>query len=209
MSDKIELTEEELNSKIKAAVAEATEGLVNKNKELLGELKTARKGQEIKPEQLEALENERDEVKAELAKLQKDLKKAHGDLKTATEALEGESNFTKSLLIDNGLSAELVKNGVTNPAHQKAAIAMLRSGVTVEADGDKRVAKMGDKALADAVKEWAGGEEGKHFVTAASNSGGGASGGKGGGAAQVQGKIDGSEQERTAHFAQKYNLESA
>lgn len=177
--DKTDLNSPEVKAAIKAAVDEATEGLANKNKELLGELKQARKGQEIKPEQLEALEAERDEAQEALKQSQKELKKAQADLKTASESLEGESNFTKSLLIDNGLTSELTKAGVTNPALLKAAVALHKGSVTIEADGDSRVAKVGDKSLSDHLKEWAGSDEGKNFVSAQNNSGGGANGGGG------------------------------
>ena len=60
---------------------------------------------------------------------------------------------------------------------------MLSSQVAVTADGETRVAKIGDKALSDAITEWAKGDEGKHFVAAAHNSGGGAAGGGGAGGA--------------------------
>ena len=72
-----------------------------------------------------------------------------------------------------------------NPAHLKATQAMLRGQVQIVADGDKRIAKVGDKALKDFVKEWAAGDEGKHFVQAPGNAGGGASGGSGGAAGKT------------------------
>lgn len=202
MSD-IDLSSPEVKAAIKAAVDEATDGLIKKRDELLGEVKQLRKGQEIKPEQLEAIEAERDQIQDALKQAQKDLKKAQDAAKAATEGLETEQNFTKSLLVDNGLTAALTEAGVTNPALLKAAVALHKGSVTIEADGDKRVAKVGDKTLADHLKEWAGSDEGKHFVAAQNNSGGGASGGQGGGAAEVKGKIDGTPAERTAYFAQK------
>ena len=52
---------------------------------------------------------------------------------------------------------------------------MLASQVQVVADGDSRSLKVGDKGLSDYMKEWAAGDEGKHFVTAAASNGGGAS----------------------------------
>lgn len=179
MATKIELTEEELQAKME----EFAEGLANKNKELLGELKKARKAGEITPEQLADVERERDQLQTDLAKAQKDLKTATGNVEKLQKSLNDESAFTQSLLVDNGLVTELGKNGVTNPVHVKAAQAMLRSGVQIVADGEKRIAKVGDKDLAAHVKEWAASDEGKHFVTAATNTGGGATGGGGGGAA--------------------------
>jgi seryl-tRNA synthetase len=179
---KLEITEAELQEKIEAAVEAATSGLKTKNTELLGELKKARKAGDITPEQLAEVEAERDKLKGELTKAQKDAKTAAKQAEDATKALQAESGFTANLLIENGLRDALTANKVLNPAHQKAAIALLKTqGAQVVADGDKRIAKIGEKVLADAVKEWASSDEGKHFVSAGGNSGGGAGGGGSGG----------------------------
>lgn len=167
-----------------AAVEEATSGLKAKNTELLAELKKARKSAEITPEQLSEVEAERDKLQGDLQAANKATKDAVKVSDAATKALEQETGFTQKLLIDNGLVGELTKNGVTNAAHLKAAQAMLRAGVQIVVDGESRVAKFGDKALSDYVKEWAGSDEGKHFVAAPANSGGGAQGGGG----KIQGK---------------------
>lgn len=177
----IEITPE-MQEAIDAAVEAATTGLKNKNTELLSELKKARKAGEITPEQLAEVEAERDKIASDLAKAHKDLKAANTSAEKATKALEAESGFTKSLLIENGLTSELTKAGVTNPALLKAAQALLRNGVEIAVDGDKRLAKVGDKDLAAHVKEWAASDEGKHFVAAQTNTGGGAGGGTGKGA---------------------------
>jgi hypothetical protein len=88
--------------------------------------------------------------------------------------------------------------------HQKAAMAMLASGVQIAAEGETRIAKLGDKALADAVKEWASGDEGKHFVAAPANGGGGApgSGGASGGGKTInRAQFDALSQAERASFA--------
>jgi len=123
----IDLTSPEAKAAIKAAVSEATEGLAAKNKELLGELKTARKGQEIKPETLEKLEDEIDSLKTDLAASMKEGKTFKKAAEDATTALETESGFTKKLLIDNGLASELAKNGVTNPPSLKGSDRYLKA----------------------------------------------------------------------------------
>lgn len=165
------MTLEEIQAKHDAVVA--------KNKELLAELKEAKKGKTIDPADLERVEAERDKARDELAELQKATKETAKSVETLQKQLLDEAGFTSRLLIENGLAAELTKAGVTIPAHQKAAVAMLRNAVQVVADGANRVAKAGDKDLAAFVGEWAKGEEGKHFVSAPMNSGGGASGGGG------------------------------
>lgn len=151
-----------------------------KNSELLGELKIAKKqardANGITPEQLAEAEARIDELKIANAKLVSDNKKLSTDYEASKKALEAESGFTSKLLVDNGLNDSLVKAGV-KPEFLKAAKAMLKEQVQLVAEGDSRLAKVGDKALADFVKEWAAGDEGKHYVAAPENSGGGALGG--------------------------------
>jgi hypothetical protein len=170
----------EAKAALAAAIEEATSGLKSKNTELLAELKKARKDSAITPEQLSEVEAERDKLQAELATAQKSAKDAAKAVETATKQLQAEAGFTQKLLIDNGLVSELTSNGVSDAINLKAAQAMLRSGIKVVIDGESRVAKVGDKALSEFVKEWAASDEGKRFVTAPANSGGGAHGGGGG-----------------------------
>jgi hypothetical protein len=167
----------EAQEAIQAAVDAAVANMAAKNKELLGELKKAKKGQEIDPQTVADLEAQVEKLQGDLTTASKTAKEASKAHEAAVKKLESETGFTQKLLIDNGLLETLGKNGVTNPVHQKAAVAMLRSGVSIIADGESRIAKVGDKALADYVKEWASSEEGKHFVAAPANTGGGATGG--------------------------------
>jgi hypothetical protein len=185
MSDKLDLNAPEVQDAIKAAVEAATKPLIEKRDELLGEVKKLRKDSAIKPEDFERVEAERDEFKAQLDKANRDLKAAINTAEKATKALADEQGFTARLLADNGLSDALVKAGVSNPAHLKAVKAMLAGQVQIVAEGDTRVAKVGDKPLADFVTEWAKSDEGKHFVSAAQNNGGGAHGGAGQGGAKT------------------------
>lgn len=177
-----------------AAIAEAKEAQDAKNRELLAEVKALkadlRKTQEIKPEDFAALEGELEATRAKLAEATKQAKDATKLAEDAKKQLEGESAFTRKLLVENGLRAELAAAGVTNPVHQKAAIAMHAAMVEIGIDGENRVAKVGDKALADFVKEWAASDEGKHFVAAPINQGGGAPGGKGGASGKTMSNAD-------------------
>lgn len=200
----IEITQEELDAKI----AEAVDGLRQKNEQLLGEVKKLKKGRDIDPAEIQALESERDELRSKLTAAEKAAKIATKDAETIRKQLESEASFNQRLLVDNGLTEALTKNGVTNPVHLKAAKALLMQGIKVELDGDNRVAKMGDKPLTDAITEWANGDEGRHFVAAPGNAGGGAAGGGAGngGAGAAKGKVDGSPAERAAYFAGKYDF---
>lgn len=165
-----------LATAVKEAVSQATAALVTKNSDLIGELRAAKKGQEITPADVEKLEDKIEKLDGELTVAKKAAKDATKLADTASKALESESAFTKKLLIDNGLTNELTKNGVTNAAHLTGATAMLRTDVKIVIDGEKRTAMVGDKSLADHVKEWAGSDIGKNYVAAPGNTGGDANG---------------------------------
>ena len=175
-------TKAALAKAVKEAVDEAVTGLQAKNTELLGKLKKATKDAQIDPADHAALQAELDDTETKLATAMKDAKAATKLADDAKKALEGESKVAHDLLVNTGLSDALIANGVKKASYLKAAKAMLAGQVALTVDGDKRIAKVGDKALAEFVKEWAASDEGKTFVDAAVNSGGGADGGAGGGA---------------------------
>jgi len=142
----------------------------------LGKLSDAKKGATIDPAEHAKLEEQVAKLESDLAIATKANKTTLGDLDKIRKAHESESEFTKRLLVDNGLVDALTKAGVTNPVNLKAAKAMLKDGVTLIIDGDTRKAMLGDKELNDGILAWAGSDEGKHFIAAPSNSGGGAQG---------------------------------
>jgi seryl-tRNA synthetase len=177
----IDLNAPEVQAAISAAVEEAVSGLKTKNNELLTELRKAKKGNDIDPAEVERLENKITELEGQIKTANKELKTAKEVAEKATKDLQAEQGFTTTLLKDNGLTDALTKAGVTDPINLKAARAMLGGEVMIVADGDKRVAKVGDKPLADHINEWAKTDEGKRFVAASGSSGGGSGGGGGGG----------------------------
>jgi hypothetical protein len=139
-------------------------------------------GKDVAPEvqeRIAGLEDEITRLKAEKVNADKAAKTATTDADKARKALEAAEGFTSKLLVDNGLTDALTKAGVTNPVHLKAAKALLAAQVQIVADGDSKVARVGDKPLADFATAWAKGDEGKHFVAAAQNGGGGSGGGGG------------------------------
>lgn len=170
----IDLDSQEVKDAIAAAVAEEVAGLKAKNAELITKNKKLQSGQTIDPAEVEALERERDDWKAKAGEASRAAAKAAKDLDAATKRAEASESYTTQLLVDNGLNDALAKAGVTNPVHQKAAKAMLAGQVQIATEGNTKLPKVGDKALAEFVKEWAGGDEGKHFVTAPDAGGGGA-----------------------------------
>jgi uncharacterized coiled-coil protein SlyX len=140
-------------------------------------------GKDVPPEaqeRINQLEEQLDAQKSALTEAQKLAKKASTDAETFRKQLQDAEGFTQRLLVDNGLTEALAKAGVTNAAHMKAVKAMLASQVQVVAEGDAKVAKVGDKSLVEFVQSWATGDEGKYFVSAPVNSGGGANSSNGG-----------------------------
>ena len=170
-------TKAALKAAIEEAVAEATTGLVAKNTELLGKLKKATKDAQIDPAEHAALQAELDATQVKLTDALKAAKTATTEAEKIKKAYENESKVAHRLLVDNGLSVALLEAGVKKPAYQKAAIAMLAGQVVLTADGENRIAKVGDKLLKDFVAEWSKSDEGKAFVDAPVNTGGGAQGG--------------------------------
>lgn len=172
----IDLNAPEVQEAIKKAAEEATSGLIAKRDELLAEVKKLRKNQEIKPEQLEALEAELDSYKTKATEAEKLAKATAQEADRVKKLYEAESGYTNNLLVENGLNEALVKEGVAKQ-FLPAVKSMLKSQVTVKIEGNERKAVIGEKALSEYVSEWSKGEEGKHFIAAPANSGGGSNGG--------------------------------
>lgn len=166
--------------KATSALKESIDRLETKNKELIGENRKLKAAGEIKPEDLTAAEDRADKAEAELADLKKQVGTITKERDKAVKDLETESGFTQKLLIQDGLKAALIENGVKDADFIDTLSAKFARDAKVVADGETRKVMLGDKALADAIKEFAGSDSGKKFVAAAQNSGGGAPGGSGG-----------------------------
>ena len=180
MADEQKFTKDELDAAIEKAVGPlktSIENLESKRDELITENRKLKRGAEIKPEDLQAAEDRADKAEAK----DKELEKTAGDATKAKEkaekALEAEQGFTQKLLIQDGLKSALIANGVKDETFIDALTAKFAGGATVTVEGDTRKAMIGDKPLADAIKEFAASDAGKKFVAAPANSGGGASGG--------------------------------
>jgi ATP:corrinoid adenosyltransferase len=187
MADDKTYTKAELDAAIEAATTkfqESIDRLETKNAEIVADLRKARKGAEIKPEDLQAAEDRADKAETALKEAQKAAKDATSAKEKAEKALQAEQGFTQKLLIQDGLKSALIANGVKDEDFIDSLAAKFGATASIVIDGDQRKAMLGDKPMADAIKEWAGSEAGKKFVEAPANSGGGAGGGdrsKGGG----------------------------
>lgn len=201
-----DMNDEETKTAVETMIADAISGLDKKNKDLLAELKEAKKGKTIDPAEVERLETQIEKLNGDLTAAQKAASDAAKAADKATKALETESGFTKTLLIKNGLTETLVKNGVKDEDFLDALVTKFSQGAAIVAEGDTRKAMLGDKELSVVVTEYLGTDAGKKFVSAPNNSGGGAEGGKGGasgGKTMIRTQFDALGQAERATFAKE------
>ncbi len=167
------------------AVAQATAGLVNKNNELLGELKAAKaKLKEFESLDLDALqtaaktlksqESEALEKKGEYEKLMNQMREDHAkEIAKRDEALRHQKETTRGILIQTSLQSALA-NVHIDPEMMEAATDMLSAKVAVTEKDGALVSGIGDKSVKDWVSEWAKTNVGKRFILADTGAGGGA-----------------------------------
>jgi hypothetical protein len=168
-------------------VTEALEGKVeelsNKYSGAMDDLKKAqrelRAAKDITPEAHQAEIDRADKAEAALAEVNKQVKALTTERDKAVKDLQTEQAHTSKLLISDGLKSALIANGVKDEDFIDTLTAKFATGASIKVDGENRIAMLGDKGLADAIKEWAGSDAGKKFVAAPQNSGGGAAGGGG------------------------------
>jgi len=161
----------------------AHEALAKAHERLKKDAKADRDALKELNDRLAAIEAEKEQAEADKAKASGDVEAVRAqletkharDLKAVTDRAEKAEAQVQKLVIDNGLSAALDEARV-KPELKRAATAMLREGVELKDDDGEPVAMKGGLPLADAIRLWAEGDEGKPFVLAG-NSGGGAPGG--------------------------------
>lgn len=198
-----DLTQDKLDELLASieAMQESQKGL----KADLAKAKAKAKGAEIDPEEHAALQTKVEELTNELNKATGASKK---EIEKLTAQLQEKDGALNTYLIEAGLSDALAKAGV-KPEFMDASKALLKAQAAIKADNGQYQAVIGDKPLADAIKEWASSDAGKHFVAAPANQGGGANGGSGGGSGSgIKGKIDGTPAERAAYFESKFKMEN-
>ena len=189
---KIDMSALEVQEAIKEAVKEATEGLANKNQELLNELKPLKAKKDVDLDEFKRLQDvehdldtKRAEAKGDFEKLKEKLEAKHKKaIESLTGDLDSEKAVTHRLLVDNGLNDALVKANVA-PHFIPAVKAMMKGDVDIESNGTERSAVVKGIKLSDHITEWAQTDEGKHYIKAPDNSGGGAQNTNSGGKSEV------------------------
>ena len=197
--DKIEgLTPEQVE-----AVNNLANGLLSKKTELeekLSKAKGSLSAEESAQEKLTLLEAniERDRLESKenyqgaLTLKEQEYK---ASLDKLTNGNDEKDTLIHKLLVDNGLTAELVKLGVN-----KELMPLIQQGFSAQATIIDGQAMIGEKSLSDHMKEWGETAQGKASRVATSNSGGD---GLGGGDTPAGKKMkDMSGAERTALFQQ-------
>lgn len=209
MADEPKFTQADID----AAIEKAVGPLKSKLDEVMDEAKEAkrklRSASEIKPEDLTAAEERADKAEAALKAAEGQVKTLTTERDKAAKALEAEQGFTSKLLIQDGLKSALLANGVKDEDYIDALATKFATGATIVSDGDARKGMIGDKPVADYIKEWAGSDVGKKFVSAPINSGGGAPGGSGGGRSKSISEADFAAlpaKERAARMADGYTV---
>jgi hypothetical protein len=166
-----ELTQDKLDGLLSKfeALEESNRGL----KSDLVKLKVKAKGADIDPDDYANLQNQVAELSG---KLESDGKLSKKELERLSGLVKEKDSALTTYLLDANLTDSLAKAKV-KPELMDAAKALLKMQATIKAENGNYQAMIGDKALSEAVKEWATSETGKHFVPAENNSGGGAQGG--------------------------------
>lgn len=177
---------EKLAEQIKSAWETGVSGLKRKNAELINDVKAARESAKHAGEgqvgelasQLTSAQEKATNLENELQIVQHNLDQAQkksAEFSADAEKWQGKHG---ELVKSTGLTQELAKIGVSNPALLDGSRALLMGQVSQGEDGSL---KMGDKDLSEALKEWSETDAGKAFVGTGGNAGGDAGGGKPGG----------------------------
>jgi predicted RNase H-like nuclease (RuvC/YqgF family) len=148
-------------------------GLKTKNAELLNKLKASEKQfrdlearlNDLQEERETALDTTKSDHEKALAKLQRELEKANGEIKSRDERLG-------TLLIDNAIKDAMTAAKVA-PKHMRAVEALLRQGARIE--NGEAIAADGTP-LGDSMAAYFASDEGKEYAGAPENTGAGATG---------------------------------
>lgn len=176
------LTQADIDKAIAAAKADwkaeadaETEGLKNKNRELLGKLREA---QGVKPEDLQAAEARADKAEADLAALNKTVKTLTKERDDAAKALETEQATARTAARDAAINGAIA-DGQVLPALAPALRALFGTQAKVDLVDGAYSVLIGDKPAGEAIKAFLDTDDGKHYRAAPVNGGGGAPGGGG------------------------------
>jgi hypothetical protein len=185
---KIDTETDEGKAEIQKLIEGETKGLKDKVSELLASIKKEKDERKAAQDAADSEKAAREEAEAAAAeksgdvdKVKKALEEKHAtEMKKRDDKIASLEAMLNNHVVDGGLVESLSKAGIA-PHLMKAAKALIKTqfkSEVSEKDG-LPVAFIDGKAMTDFVKEWAEGEEGKHFIGAPLNGGGGNGGPKG------------------------------
>lgn len=172
-SDKVEL--------VKGAIEKHVSGLNDSKNAILTEKKKLQERmklyEDIDPEEYKKIKSEYEQLSTKIAEGENDATKIKNALTSKyekeLEEYKKQVNEYKTKyqqkIIDETLTAELEKVGVTNPAYKKSVKALLKNEIDIKDD----TVLLGEKTVDQYIKEWSETEEAKAFITAKENAGGG------------------------------------
>lgn len=177
------MTPEELQAKHDAEIEKLNAKIsevIGINKQLKAKIS---EGKQIDPRDYEQLEAERDALKAKLEAETKARAQTVKELETVSNQLKAESEAANKSFLDAQLTDALSKAGVVDPDNLDVLRTKFAGQAVVTFDGKERKAAIGDKPIADAIKEYPALAK---FIPATPNGGGKVNGNNGGGSSDVK-----------------------
>lgn len=213
MAEDKTFTKDELDAAVTAAVEKATgdvDGLKAKVDEVIGENKKLkadlRKTQDIKPEDVAALEHQVEELTAKLTAAEKAAKDATTAAEKATKALETEQGAARGYAIDAELASAMTELRVV-PELAEGFKSWKRGDLKAEVvDGKYVVTSKDGKPLGEYFKTSLTADQAKYWTIAPTNSGGDSRGGEnkgGGGKTATRAAFDAMDQGARSAFSKE------
>lgn len=153
---------------------------LNQSQKDFKELEKKHRSSDENSQKLYKVEDELNDLKELYSKQTRELDKSTKDIEKLTQSNEGLNATNTKLVIDDGLSKELIgldKFNVRDGGLNVTVEALKKLNPTI-VDGK---AMFGDKTAKDFVGEWANSDDSKFYLQSKENSGGGSGGGGGDG----------------------------
>ena len=205
----LDLNTEEGKAELQKLIEQETEGLKNKNSELLADIKKQKDSFKSIQDQLDEIKEAKEKAEQEAAEksgdveqIKESLQKSHQkEIEKIRSELEQKSGLLNQTLIDNGLKTALVKANIA-PQHLEAVEALIRTKTKAEIT-DKEgqaIATLDGVPINEFVETWSQGDTGKHYIAAPKNEGGGANGSNSNGKAVTAKRADMTVSQKTAYI---------
>lgn len=163
------MTEEELKKQL-SELQDEKDSILNKNKELLTELKKLKNAS--KEYDVDSLLKTIDDLESKVSIYEKDNKILKADFEKTSKLLTEKDGKLKQTLISDGLTKALIEAGIDDK-HLAVVKSFHERNVVLDENYN---AVIDGKSLGDFAKEWLGSDNGKIYTKFNPTSGGGANG---------------------------------